>query len=158
MDTATDLLFSLSLWHWLALALILFVIEMSLGTFDLLMLAIAAAATAAWAAFGPPGMTGGGAQIIVFFIAAVVLITLGRTVLSGLRTGGPGEPLLNRRMHRLVGARGQVVGDFVAGSGRVKIGDTEWLAEAAGPFELKAGMPVVVDGARSTIVLVKPLG
>ncbi len=158
MDTLADQLFPLTLWHWLALALVLFVIEMMLGTFDLLMLAIASAATAAWAAFGPPGMTGWGAQIIVFFIAAIVLITLGRTVMSGLRTGGPGEPLLNRRMHRLVGARGQVVGDFIAGAGRVRIGDTEWLAEAAGPFDLKAGMSVVVEGARSTIVLVRPLG
>lgn len=150
-----DFLWPLTLWHWLAIAAILFAIEMMLGTFDLLMVALAALISAAWAAFAPSGIGGWEAQLLVFFVASILLITLGRTVLSGLRTGGPGDPVLNRRMERLVGARGTVVTAFSSGQGRVKIGDTEWLAESLTGTDLIAGTSIVVEGSRSTMVLVR---
>lgn len=157
MDAAMimDNLWPLTLWHWLALAALLFAIEMMLGTFDLLMVALAALMTAVWATFAPAGIAGWEAQLLVFFVASVVLITLGRTVLSGLRTGGPGEPALNKRMDRMLGERGVVVSDFSAGQGRVKIGDTEWLAESTTGTNLLGGTAVIVEGSRSTVVLVR---
>lgn len=155
MDLQT-LLYPITIWHWLALAFALFAIEMALGTFDLLMVAIAAVVTTIWTAVAPAGMDGWEIQLLVFFGASVVLIALGRTVLSGMRTGGPGDPLLNKRMHRLIGARGEVVGDFSAGQGKVKIGDTEWLAESAEARNLAEGTLVVVEGAKSTMVVVRP--
>lgn len=152
------LLWPPTVWHWLILALVLLGVEMLLGTFDLLMVSIAAFLTTAFAAFGPAAFTGWEAQLTVFFGASIVLIILGRTVFTNLRTGGPGEPALNRRMHRMVGARGTVVDDFASGQGRVRLGDTEWLAEAIQGENLKAGAAIVVEGARSTVVLVRPAG
>lgn len=159
MDSAMieSLLWPPTLWHWLVLALVLFAIEMMAGTFDLLMTAIAAAITAAWATFVPGDLGAWQAQLIVFFSASIVLIVLGRTVFSGLRTGGPGDPVLNKRMERLMGARALVVTDFSQGQGRVKIGDTEWQAESETGSDIPAGTTVTVEGAKSTIVLVRPV-
>ena len=150
------ILLPLTIWHWLAIALALFIIEMALGTFDLLMVAVAAGLTAAWTGFAPADLVGWQTQILVFFGVAVVLIVMGRTVFAPMRTGGPGLPGLNKRMSRMEGARGQVVGGFVNGQGRVRIGDTEWLAESIDGTDLAAGTSIVVEGARSTVVRVRP--
>ncbi|MEO0816117.1 MAG: NfeD family protein [Pseudomonadota bacterium] len=152
-----DFLWPVTIWHWLAIAAILFGIEMMLGTFDLLLIAVAALVTATWTAFAPGMLGGWTAQLAVFFLTSIVLIVLGRTVLKGLRTGGPGEPALNKRMERMLGARGTAVADFVAGRGRVRIGDTEWSAESADGSDISNGQSIAVDGSRSTVVIVKPV-
>ncbi|MEL6664248.1 MAG: hypothetical protein AAFR33_14725, partial [Pseudomonadota bacterium] len=92
MDMLVEFLWPVTIWHWLAVAAILFGIEMMLGTFDLLLIAIAALVAAAWTAFAPGGLGAWEMQLFVFFVTSVVLIVLGRTVFNGLRTGGPGEP------------------------------------------------------------------
>ncbi|MEO0786393.1 MAG: NfeD family protein [Pseudomonadota bacterium] len=157
MDMLVEFLWPVTIWHWLAVAAILFGIEMMLGTFDLLLIAIAALVAAAWTAFAPGGLGAWEMQLFVFFVTSVVLIVLGRTVFNGLRTGGPGEPTLNKRMERMLGARGTAVGGFSAGRGRVKIGDTEWAAESADGSDIDAGAAIEVDGARSTVVIVRPI-
>lgn len=151
----TSILLPLTIWHWLALALILFLTEMALGTFDLLMVAVAAALTAAWTGFAPADLAGWQSQLLVFFGVAITLIILGRTVFAPMRTGGPGLPGLNKRMSRLEGARGQVVVGFVSGQGRVRIGDTEWLAESMDGTDIPEGTSIIVEGARSTMVRVR---
>ncbi|HBX97912.1 MAG TPA: NfeD family protein, partial [Hyphomonas sp.] len=55
----------LTFWHWLALGLILFGIEMMSGTFDLLMVSIAAWLTAAFTYFAPDSLSGWQGQMIV---------------------------------------------------------------------------------------------
>lgn len=159
MDSAmiADLLWPPTIWHWLVLALILFAIEMMAGTFDLLMIAIASAVTAAWAAFMPGALGEWQPQLLVFFGASIALIILGRTVFSQFRTGGPGDPVLNNRMARLMGSRGLAVTDITEGQGRVKIGDTEWSAESQPGTTIPAGTTVTVEGAKSTTVMVKPV-
>ena len=47
----------------------------------------------------------------------------------------------------MIGARGTVCQAFVNGRGKVRIGDTVWLAD--GP-DLAEGTPVVVAGVRGT--------
>ena len=150
-----SLLLPLTIWHWLAVALVLFLVEMMLGTFDLLMVAIAAGLTAAWTALAPADLAGWEAQLLVFFGAAILLIITGRTVFAPMRTGGPGLPGLNKRMSRLVGGHGKVVSAFAGGQGRVRIGDTEWMAETVDGSDLAEGTNVIVEGARSTVVQVR---
>ncbi len=147
----------LTLWHWLALALILFGIEMMIGTFDLLMVSIAAAATSAFAYLAPDGLATWQGQCVFFAIAAVGLIIGGRVLFSGARAGKDVDPILNKRMNRLAGQRGQATGDFEAGQGQVKIGDTVWGADAAGDEMIREGDTVIVEGARSTNVIVRKL-
>lgn len=150
----------LTVWHWVALGLILFGIEMMTGTFDLLMIAIAAWSTSLFTFFGPSSMTDWQGQVLFFGAASVALFVLGRTVLSGMRKSTPEHPTLNKRMESLVGLRGVATSDFtVAGQGRVKIGDTEWGAESVeGSAPVVSGDPIVVEGARMNTALVRKAG
>lgn len=151
-----ELLFAeLTVWHWLALGLILFGIEMMTGTFDLLMVAIAAWITGTFAYFGPEGLTTWQGQLITFGVAAVILVVLGRTLLSGMRSNVDEHPTLNKRMSGLIGQRGQATSDFTAGTGQIKVGDTVWGAEAADGETIRAGDAIIVEGARSTSAIVR---
>ena len=151
----TEFFTELSVWHWFAFALILFGIEMMTGTFDLLMIAIAAFCTGVFAHFAPAGLGGWESQLIVFGIVSVGLIVLGRTIFAGMRKVVDEHPTLNKRMNSLIGKRGMVTSDFEAGQGRVKIGDTEWLAESIDGSDLQDGATIIVEEAESTIVRVR---
>lgn len=151
-----QILTELTLWHWLALGLVLFGIEMMTGTFDLLMISIAAWVTAAFAQLAPENMASWQGQLVFFGIAAFALVLIGRTVLSGFRKRTDEHPTLNRRMDSLVGQRGIATGDFASGVGQVRVGDTVWGAEAAeGQDAIHAGDAVVVEGARMTTAIVR---
>ena len=152
-----ELFSELTVWHWFAFALVLFGIEMMTGTFDLLMIAIAAFATGIFAHFAPAGMGGWESQLVVFGLASIALIVLGRTVFAGMRKVVDEHPTLNKRMNSLIGKRGMVTADFEAGQGRVKIGDTEWLAESIDGSNFEDGATIVVEEAESTMVRVRPV-
>jgi membrane protein implicated in regulation of membrane protease activity len=62
-----------------------------------------------------------------------------------------GNPPLNQRNLEMVGAKGVVTQALENGQGKVKLGDSVWLAE--GP-NLKTGTPVIVKEVRGTVVLV----
>jgi membrane protein implicated in regulation of membrane protease activity len=146
----------LTVWHWLALGLVLFGIELMTGTFDLMMLAIAAWLTGAFAYFGPEAYATWQGQMIVFGAASLVLVLAGRTLFAGLRGTVDEHPTLNRRMAGLVGQRGQATGDFSGGHGQIRIGDTVWGAEAADPMvPVHAGDSVIVEGARMNTAIVR---
>jgi len=155
METFMEQLWPLTAWHWLAIGLLMFGIEMMTGTFDLLMVSLAAWATAAFAAFAPAAMATWQGQLVFFGIASVGLIILGRTVFAGLRGAVEEHPTLNKRMASLIGKRGLVASDFSAGQGKVKIGDTEWMAEAVDGADFAAGQTIIVESAESTVVKVR---
>ena len=93
-------------WHWLGLALVLLGIEMMLGTYDLLWISAAAFGATLWAALPlPAGLSSWQAEAIVFCIAALVLLVLGRTVFSNLRSAVSDRPSLNQRGRSLVGKK-----------------------------------------------------
>lgn len=154
--------FALSLWpptawHWLAVGLVLLTIEMASGTFDLLWVAIAAGVTSLFAAFAPASFGGWESQLAVFAIASIVLVIIGRTVFRSMRDGGPEHPTLNKRMATTIGERATVTETFEAGSGRVKLGDTEWSAQALDGSNLTEGTTVIVDGTDGNRLKVRPV-
>ena len=152
-----ELFTHLTVWHWLALGLMLFGIEMMTGTFDLLMISIAAWLTAAFAWLAPDSLATWQGQVLFFGAASVGLFVVGRTVLSGMRKTTPDHPTLTKRMDSLVGQRGVATSDFTnAGQGRVKIGDTVWGAEIVDGSEIiHNGDVIVVEGARMNTALVR---
>lgn len=149
-----ELLFSLfeviTPWHWLGLALVLLGLEMMLATYDLLWLSGAAFLTAAVAVFLPENSWQ--VDLVVFAIAGITLVVLGRTVFSGLRTVKTDKPNLNQRGKSLIGKRAVVESDFIAGEGRVRIGDTTWMAVAPSDAVVTAGMEVTVVDVDSTVL------
>lgn len=155
MEGLEQLLWPLTAWHWLALGLILLSIEMAIGTFDLLWVAVAAGVTAIFAAIAPAGLSGWQAQLVFFAVIAIWLIVLGRTALSGMRRVGDEHPTLNRRMQRTIGKTGVALSDFDAGSGRVRLGDTDWSAETVDGSSPAAGTSIIVEATSGNALKVR---
>jgi len=128
---------------------------MAVGTFDLLWIAIAAGIAAIFAAIAPAGLAEWQGQLIFFGVAAVGLLILGRTVFAGMRRLAGEHPTLNRRMSRTIGQRGVAVSDFSGGSGRVKLGDTEWSAETVDGSDLREGASVIVADTAGNVLRIK---
>ncbi|WP_084396012.1 NfeD family protein [Henriciella aquimarina] len=156
MEGISALVWPLTAWHWLALGLILLSIEMAVGTFDLLWIAIAAGITAIFAAIAPAGLSDWQGQLIFFAVAAVGLFVLGRTVFAGMRQMVGDHPTLNRRMDRTIGQRGVTVGAFASGMGRVKLGDTEWSAETVDGSNPRDGTAIIVAETAGNVLRIKP--
>lgn len=141
-------------WHWLALGLFLISVEMILGTFDLLWIAIAAALTSVFAAIAPGGMAEWQGQLIFFAVASTALFVLGRTVFRKMRDSVEEHPTLNKRMVSTIGQRGVVATDFSGGIGRIKLGDTVWSAETIDGSDLARGAGVIVEDTVGNVLKV----
>ena len=64
------------------------------------------------------------------------------------------DPLLNQRGGRLVGEMAVVTQAFEGGTGRIKYGDSEWLAR--GP-DLGIGERVRITGSNGAVLVVEPV-
>ena len=91
------------------------------------------------------------AQISVFIVSCSLSCIWGYFVYQRMIRSSEGNPPLNQRNLEMVGAKGVVTQALENGKGKVKLGDSVWLAE--GP-NLKTGTPVIVKEVRGTIVLV----
>lgn len=92
-------------------------------------------------------------QVAVFIVATSAAVGLGRSWY--LRNPVPSaDPLLNDRVARLVGEIVTVVEPIAAGKGKVRVGDSEWLA--CGP-DLPIGTRVRIVGAVGTALTVEPV-
>ena len=155
MDWLTGFLTQLTGWHWLGFGIFLLVLEIGLGTFDLLWVAVAAFAAALIAAILPG--VGWPGHLTFFGLVATVLVYLGRTRFKGLRQPASDHPLLNDRTAKMVGKHGHAESTFDGGEGRVQIGDTVWPALQSDGRAIAAGEEVVVAGADGTKLKVKPV-
>ena len=136
-------------WYaWALLSAALAVAEMHAPGAYLIWIALGAAVTCGLDALFYPTLE---AQILCFAAASAVSCTLGYFVyrhIDQARSLGP----LNQRDLLMVGSRGTVFADITNGQGKVKLGDTVWIAE--GP-SLAEGDPVVVKSVRGLRVVVE---
>jgi membrane protein implicated in regulation of membrane protease activity len=130
-------------WAWIVLAGVLALAEMVAPGSYLMWIALGAAVTAI---AGATGMALEG-QLAVFAIATAVSCIGGSFVYRAMESKRDGGVALNAPRRSMIGARGSVSQAFVNGRGKVRIGDTVWLAD--GP-DLPEGTPVVVAGVRGT--------
>lgn len=154
MEALIEFFTPLQAWHWIALALIILGLELALGTIDLLWISAAAFLTALFKAVAPAPIDGLEGQLLVFAVASIGLLILGRTVFGDWRNHESDKPLLNKRMESMVGMRALVTQAFSAGTGRVKIGDTEWLAYAVEGDDFAEGATVIIKDVEATAVKV----
>ncbi len=153
MDAMIGFLSGLTVWHWVGLGIVLMAIEVAVGTFDLLWVSIGAFLTAVFTLIAPPPIGGWEGQLTFFGFAAIAFVVSGRTIFRGLRNRASTHPNLNDRLANMVGQHGQATTVFDGGSGKVKVGDTVWLAQAEGP--INAGDGVTVVGADRGVLKVK---
>jgi membrane protein implicated in regulation of membrane protease activity len=137
-------------WAWLAVGLVLAVAEMAVPGFFLIWLAGAAIVTGllAWAV--PLSLAW---QIVIFAVLALVAVFAGRRFLAANPVVSA-DPLMNDRGGRLVGETVVVTQAIDGGSGRVRQGDSEWLAK--GP-DAEPGTRMRVSGHQGTVLLVEHL-
>ena len=140
-------------WHWLGLALVLLGIELMIGTFDLLWVSAAAFVTGLFSMLNLPApFDGWQAEAIFFALASIGLIIIGRVFLGDWKNKKTDSPNLNKRSQSLIGKMAVAEGDFVGGEGRVKLGDTTWMATSA--ETILAGAQVRVESVDGSILQV----
>ena len=138
-------------WVWLTLGLVLAGLEMLVPGVYMIWLAVAAIITGVLALAFDLSVP---LQIIDFVFLSLIIAFSAKRFL-GERPIESSDPLMNRRGARQVGETAVVVQAIEHGSGRVKLGDSEWIAH--GP-NVAAGERVRVSGSDGTILLVEPLG
>ncbi|GAB5349041.1 NfeD family protein [Alteriqipengyuania sp. 357] len=137
-------------WFWIALGLVLAVLELLVPGVYLIWLAVAALITGGLSflfGFGLP------LEIVSFVSLALITVYSARRYLDN-KPILSSDPLLNHRGGRLVGETALVVQPIESGSGRVRVGDSEWIARGT---DIAAGERVRITGHDGTILLVEPI-
>ena len=132
----------ISYWHWLALGVLLMLVEILVPGVVFLWLGIAGVLTGLLLAVVSD--MGWQVQLVVFAVLSVMSIFLGRRFVAS-RQGPTDHPTLNRRGRSMVGTRATLRDATVSGRGRIRIGDTMWALRLASPDgELPADTEVTV--------------
>ncbi len=155
MDAMIGFLDGLTVWHWAGVGIVLLTLEVAVGTFDLLWVSIAAFLTALFALIMPDPIGAWQGQLIFFAIVAVAFLVAGRTWFKGLRRTAASHPNLNDRLASMIGQRGEAATSFDGGDGKVKIGDTVWLARQVDDTVIVEGDQIVVSGAEGGTLTVR---
>jgi membrane protein implicated in regulation of membrane protease activity len=137
-------------WIWLTLGVLLAGLEMLVPGVYLIWLGIAAIITGVLTGLLHLSLP---AQVLDFVFLALIIAFSARRWLRDSPIVSA-DPLLNRRGARMVGETAVVVQAIEHGSGRVHIGDSEWIAR--GP-DTAAGERVRITGTQGATLLVEPL-
>lgn len=134
-------------WSWLILGLVLAIAEMVVPGVFLIWFAAAALIVGLLSFVVPLGLP---LQVALFAVLAVVNAIGSRRWLRGHPVISA-DPLLNQRGQQLVGRKVTVTQAIEGGTGRVRCGDTEWLAQ--GP-DAAAGDKLTVTGSSGSTLIV----
>jgi membrane protein implicated in regulation of membrane protease activity len=136
-------------YAWLAIGLILAAAEMAIPGVFLIWMSGAALIVGALAWFTPISVPW---QIVIFAALAIVAVFLGRRFVRD-HPIHEADPMMNKRTDRLVGETVVVTQAIEGGTGKVKLGDSEWLARGA---DAAVGARLKVTGHEGTALLVEP--
>lgn len=149
----SEFLFSLGPWSWIVLGAILLGLEVFAPGVYLLWIGVAALLTGALSfQIGDATWWGWPAQVVVFLVLSLASVLAGRYAFGSDKGGETDQPLLNQRERQLVGQISTLEEPLQNGHGRIRLGDTLWLA--TGP-DLPPGTRVRVVGAEGTTLKVE---
>lgn len=135
-------------WFWLALGLVLAIGEMTIPGVFLIWMAAAALVTGFTAWLVPLEVAW---QVLLFALLSMVFVFAGRRWLKQHPVEAA-DPKMNDRGARSVGETVVVSQVIQDGQGRVRMGDSEWLAK--GP-DAEPGTRMKVTGSDGAILLVE---
>jgi inner membrane protein len=148
----SEFLSGLGAWNWIVLGTVLLGLEVFAPGVYLLWIGIAALLTGALSfQIGEAAWWGWPAQVIVFLVLSLASVIVGRYAFGSDKTESD-QPLLNQRERQLIGQVSTLEEPIRDGHGRIRLGDTLWLA--SGP-DLAAGTRVRVTGADGTTLQVE---
>lgn len=135
-------------YAWLALGLVLAAAEMAIPGVFLIWMAGAALIVGfvTWAV--PIGVP---LQIVLFALLAIVAVFTGRRYLRSHPVEAA-DPKMNQRGERVIGEMVVVTQAIEGGSGKVKLGDSEWLARGA---DAAPGTRLRVAGHDGVVLIVE---
>ena len=137
-------------WVWLMLGLLLAALEMLVPGVYLIWLAAAALITGTLTFAFDLSLP---LQVVDFVFLSLIAAFSAKRFL-GEKPIESSDPLMNRRGARMVGETALVVTAIEHGSGRVKVGDSEWIARGV---NVAAGERVRITGTDGSTLLVEPL-
>lgn len=137
-------------YAWLAIGLLLAAAEMAVPGVFLIWMAGAALIVGLVAWLLPISIF---LQIVLFALLAIVAVFSGRRYLRAHPVEAA-DPKMNQRGDRVVGETVVVTQAIEGGSGRVKLGDSEWLAKGA---DAAPGTRLRVSGHDGTVLFVEPI-
>lgn len=137
-------------WFWLALGLLLASTEIVAPGVFLIWMAGAALITGLVVWLFPIGWP---LQIVLFAALAILAVLIARRFLRDHPVTAA-DPLMNRRADRLTGETAIVTEAIAGGTGRIRLGDSEWLAH--GP-DTAAGTRVRITGSDGAVLQVEPV-
>jgi membrane protein implicated in regulation of membrane protease activity len=144
---------SIPFWGWFVLAIALIAAEVVLPTTHMLWPAAGAVVTGVLVlVLGDPFPAW---QVAAFAVFTVIAAMIGPRYLKSTYAASE-HPELNKRGARATGQTATVVEAFTGGRGKVRLGDTQWLARSADGSDLAAGARVEVVESRGTELVVKP--
>ncbi|GGD40476.1 NfeD family protein [Croceicoccus pelagius] len=137
-------------WLWLILGLVLAAVEMIAPGYFLIWMAAAAFMTGLVTAVVDVELP---IQILSFVVFSAFSVFAARRWFdyAGISTT---DPLMNDKGARLVGTRVVVTQAIDGGEGRVRLGDSEWLARGV---DADVGTRLVVTGHDGAVLLVGPV-
>ncbi|MGD1934767.1 MAG: NfeD family protein [Candidatus Phaeomarinobacter sp.] len=152
MEPFVTLVDAVPFWGWWVLAIALVAFEVVLPTPHLLWPAIAAFVTGVLVLIlGDPFPAW---QVAAFAVLTVAAALIGPRYLRQTYEETD-HPELNKRGARVTGETATVVETFSGGQGKVKLGDTQWLASMQDGSSPGAGTQVVVVEAQGTQLIVR---
>ena len=137
-------------WVWLTIGVLLAGLEMLAPGVYLIWLGIAAIITGVLTGLLHLSLP---VQVIDFVFLSLICAYSARRFLTDSPIASV-DPLMNRRMARMVGATAVVVQAIEHGRGRVHLGDSEW--NVRGP-DLAVGERVRITGSDGGTLLVEPI-
>jgi len=153
MEPFVSLVDSVPFWGWWVLAIALVAMEVVLPTTHLLWPAIGAFITGLLVlVLGDPFPAW---QVAAFAVLTVAAALIGPRYLRQTYEETD-HPELNRRGTRVTGETAVVVETFSGGQGKVKLGDTQWLASTSNGSNPAAGTRVEVTESKGTELVVRP--
>jgi membrane protein implicated in regulation of membrane protease activity len=137
-------------WTWLAIGLLLAAAEMAVPGVFLIWMAGAALITGLVTWLAPIGLP---VQIVIFAVLAILFVFGGKRYLRAHPIEGV-DPKMNDRGAQAVGEMVIVTQAIDGGRGRVRMGDSEWLAK--GP-DADPGSRMRVAGHDGAVLIVEHL-
>ena len=137
-------------WVWLGLGLLLAIGEMTIPGVFLIWMAGAALVTGLLAWLVPLGVPW---QVVIFAALSILFVFTGRRWLRQHPVQGV-DPQMNHRGARALGETVVVSQVIEAGQGRVRLGDSEWIAK--GP-DAEPGTRMRVTAVEGVVLLVEHL-
>lgn len=153
MEGLIEFLTEMPFWMWWALALVLLVLEIMTGSTYLLWPAAAAVVVGVADVWPLDGRWRAQLGLFAGLTFALTLVAP-KYAKDWINKARADHPHLNKRGDQKIGRKAVAVAAFEQGSGKVRYGDTVWLARAE--QEIAEGASVVISGVEGATLVVAP--